>query len=163
MFTRESARKGKFRSRERKFFAIKRDAETYAKLHRIRVDNYGTAATLLSPGQLEEAAKAFRDLAPFNATLNEAVTEYVSRREQDGQSVTFTKLFELFTEAKATRSAARRSSATNCGVNSPSAEASTAWSERSEVGRTTRLNLFRLRFEICAAVEIMAVVLVSGD
>jgi integrase len=92
--------------RERKFFATKRDADNYSKLHRIRVENYGTAATLLSPGQLEEAAKAFRDLAPFNATLNEAVTEYVSRREQDGQSVTFEKLFELFTEAKAKRSAA---------------------------------------------------------
>src|SRR5881275_2426762 len=43
--------------RERKFFATKSAAETYGKAHRIRIENYGTAATLLTPGQLEEAAK----------------------------------------------------------------------------------------------------------
>jgi hypothetical protein len=59
--------------RERKFFITRSAAQTYAKTHRIRIENYGTAATLLTPGQLEEAAKAFEQLRPYKATLNEAV------------------------------------------------------------------------------------------
>jgi integrase len=94
--------------RERKFFATKSAAETYGKAHRIRIENYGTAATLLTPGQLEEAAKAFEQLRPFKATLNEAVAEFMARRSQDGRSVTFKKLFELFIEAKARRSPSYR-------------------------------------------------------
>jgi integrase len=94
--------------RERKFFATKSAADTYGKSHRIRIENYGTAATLLTPGQLEEAAKAFEQLRPFKATLNEAVAEFMARRNQDGQSVTFKKLFELFVEAKARRSPSYR-------------------------------------------------------
>ena len=94
--------------RERKFFATKSAAETYGKTHRIRIENYGTAATLLTPGQLEEAAKAFEQLRPFKATLNEAVAEFLARRNQDGQSVTFKKLFELFVQAKARRSPSYR-------------------------------------------------------
>jgi integrase len=95
-------------NRERKFFATKSAAETYGKSHRIRIENYGTAATLLTPGQLEEAAKAFEQLRPFKATLNEAVTEFMARRNQDGRSVTFKKLFELFSEAKVRRSPSYR-------------------------------------------------------
>jgi integrase len=94
--------------RERKFFATKSAAETYGKSHRIRIENYGTAATLLTPGQLEEAAKAFEQLRPFKATLNEAVAAFMARRNQDGRSVTFKKLFELFAEAKARRSPSYR-------------------------------------------------------
>jgi hypothetical protein len=45
--------------RERKFFATKSAAQTYGKSHRIRIENYGTAATLLTPGQLEEATNVF--------------------------------------------------------------------------------------------------------
>jgi integrase len=94
--------------RERKFFATRSAADTYAKTHRIRIENYGTAATLLTPGQLEEAAKAFEQLRPHKATLAEAVTEFMERRNQDGQSVTFKKLFELFFEAKGGRSQSYR-------------------------------------------------------
>jgi integrase len=94
--------------RERKFFATKNAAQTYGKSHRIRIENYGTAATLLTPGQLEEAAKAFEQLRLFNATLNEAVVEFMARRNQDGRSVTFKKLFALFVEAKARRSPSYR-------------------------------------------------------
>src|SRR5438093_5455642 len=94
--------------RERKFFATKSAAQTYGKAHRIRIENYGTAATLLTPGQLEEAAKAFEQLRPFRATLNEAVAAFMACRNQDGRSVTFKKLFELFSEAKARRSPSYR-------------------------------------------------------
>src|SRR5436190_7048544 len=94
--------------RERKFFATKSAAQTYGKAHRIRIENYGTAATLLTPGQLEEAAKAFEQLRPFKVTLNEAVREFMRQRNQDGRSVTFKKLFELFVEAKAQRSPSYR-------------------------------------------------------
>src|SRR5438094_8999484 len=94
--------------RERKFFATKSAAQTYGITHRIRIENYGTSATLLTPGQLEEAARAFEQLRPFKATLNEAVMEFMARRNQDGRSVTFKKLFELFAEAKARRSPSYR-------------------------------------------------------
>ena len=92
--------------RERKFFEKERDAKNFANVQRIRIENYGTAAVILSPGQLEEAAAAYEQLKPFGATLGEAVGQYVSWREQAARSVTFKKLFELFTEAKAKRSAA---------------------------------------------------------
>src|SRR5205823_82398 len=94
--------------RERKFFATKSAGQTYGKSHRIRIENYGTAATLLTPGQLEEAAKAFEQLRPFRATLNEVIREFMRHRNQDGQSLTFKKLFELFFEAKARRSPSYR-------------------------------------------------------
>src|SRR5438094_9408774 len=74
----------------------------------MRIENYGTAATPPTPGQLEEAAKAFEQLRPFKATLNEAVAEFMARRNQDGRSVTFKKLFELFVETKARRSPSYR-------------------------------------------------------
>ncbi len=64
--------------RERKFFATKSAAQTYGKAHRIRIENYGKCAALLTAGQLEEAAKAFEQLRPFKATLNEAVTEFMA-------------------------------------------------------------------------------------
>src|SRR6266480_3159135 len=102
------ARLSESSKRERKFFATKSAADTYGKTHRIRIENYGTAATLLTPGQLEEAAKAFEQLRPFRATLNEAVAAFMARRNQDGRSVTFKKLFELFIEAKARRSPSYR-------------------------------------------------------
>ncbi len=92
--------------RERKFFEKEKDAKNFANTQRLRIDNYGTAAVLLSPGQLEEAAAAYEQLKPFGATLGEAVGQYVSWREQAAKSVTFKKLFELFTETKSKRSAA---------------------------------------------------------
>ena len=94
--------------RERKFFDTKGQAETFATQQRTRVENYGTSATILSPGQLEQAAAAFEQLKPFGATLGEAVGQYVSWREQAARSVTFKKLFELFMEAKSQRSDAYR-------------------------------------------------------
>jgi integrase len=94
--------------RERKFFATRKDAENFGKSQRLRVENYGTAATVLSPGQLEEAAKAFEALRPLNWTLNEVVNDFIARHDSDSKSVTFKRLFELFTEAKAKRSKSYR-------------------------------------------------------
>lgn len=94
--------------RERKFFETRKEAETFGKDQRTRVENYGTSATMLSPGQLEEAAKAFEQLRPLGATLNEAVSEFIARRDRDSKSVTFKRLFELFEEAKAGRSKSYR-------------------------------------------------------
>ena len=91
--------------RERKFFRTRGEAETFATQQRTRVENYGTSATILSPGQLEEAASAFEQLKPFGVSLGEAIGQYAKWRDQAARSVTFKRLFELFTEAKAKRSA----------------------------------------------------------
>src|SRR5947208_1056652 len=68
--------------RQRYFFASKKDAEEYGKRQKQRVENYGTAAVALSPGQLEEAAAAFEEIKPLGVSLKEAVIDYVKRHRQ---------------------------------------------------------------------------------
>jgi integrase len=90
--------------RQRQFFKNKGEAETFCQQQRQRVGNYGTAATILSPGQLEEAAAAFEILKPLKATLNEVVRQYLNWRKQSASSVPFKELFEIFLSAKSKHS-----------------------------------------------------------
>ena len=59
--------------RQRLFFETKAEAESFGKQERTRVGNYGAAATILTPGQLEEAAAAFEAIKPYDVKLNEVV------------------------------------------------------------------------------------------
>lgn len=92
--------------RERHFFKTKEDAQTFCRQQRTRLDNFGSNATMLSPGQLEEAASAFERLEPLGVSLNTAVSHYLKWRKQTAASVPFKELFEMFIAAKAGRSQA---------------------------------------------------------
>lgn len=92
--------------RERRFFATKREAVTFADQQRTKLENFGRNSSTLTPGQQEQAAIAFERLAPYGATLNTVVAEFIERRQAAANSVTFKELFERFTVSKKSRSAA---------------------------------------------------------
>src|SRR4030095_1460307 len=92
--------------RERRFFESKREAETFCRQQRIRLENFGRNSSTLTPAQQEQAAIAFERIAPYGATLNTVVGEFVERRQAIAKSVTFEELFERFTGSKKSRSAA---------------------------------------------------------
>jgi integrase len=76
--------------RQRFFFETKQDALNFSDEQRTRLGNFGTQGiTGLSPSQLEQAAKAFDAIQPFNASLNEVVMDWVSRRKARDTTVTF--------------------------------------------------------------------------
>lgn len=86
--------------RERAFFATKARAAAFAQQQRVRMDNYGAAATILSPGRLEDAASAFAQIKQYGVTLNEVVAHYIGWRTQTEASVSFKELFDTFVAAE---------------------------------------------------------------
>lgn len=85
--------------RQRLFFATKDEASTYCQQTKTQVKNYGTKATVLTPGQLEQAAQAFEKLADYKVSLNEVVENWIARQRQSKASVPFEKLIEDFANA----------------------------------------------------------------
>lgn len=92
--------------RERRFFKKKSEAETFCRLQRIRLDNFGRSSGTLTPGQQEEAAMAFERLAPYSIALNTVIADFIARQKAKANSVTFKVLFDSFTTSKQNRSAA---------------------------------------------------------
>jgi integrase/recombinase XerD len=90
--------------RERRYFDTQKAAKEFCKQQRIRLENYGTASTLLPAGKIEEAQTAFDRLSPFGISLLAAVDHYLEWRKNQEQTVTFKGLFEKFIESKADRS-----------------------------------------------------------
>jgi Site-specific recombinase XerC len=92
--------------RQRHFFPSKREAQTFCEQQRIRIHNYGCNSSMLTPGQQEEATRAFERLAPYGVTLNTVVADFIARHDVRAKSVTFKTLFDRFTESKKNRSGA---------------------------------------------------------
>ena len=90
--------------RQRNFFKTKGEADTFCLQQRTRVQNHGAAATILSPGDLEQAAAALEAIKPFNVSLNEVVQHYLNWRRQMTGSIPFNDLFNEFLKAKADHS-----------------------------------------------------------
>src|SRR6266480_4115278 len=90
--------------RQRRFFESKQEAETFCRLQRIRLDNYGRNSTTLTPGQQEEAGIAFERLSPYNVTLNTVVADFIERHEARTRSVTYKALVQTFIASKKNRS-----------------------------------------------------------
>lgn len=63
--------------RDRRTFPSKQEAETFAQQARSARENEGTAAFALSGATRAEAAQCLEKLAPYNASLTEAVDHYV--------------------------------------------------------------------------------------
>lgn len=94
--------------RERRYFDNRKAAEEFCKQQRIRLENYGTASTLLPAGKVDEAVAAFEKLNGTGATLLEAVTHYIAWKARLTASVTFKEMFGRFAEAKSSRSPSYR-------------------------------------------------------
>lgn len=90
--------------RERRFFESKKEADTFCRQQRIRLENYGRNSCTLSPGQQEEAALAFDRLRPYGIALNSVVSDFIARKKAREKSVTFKQLFDAFVSSKKDRS-----------------------------------------------------------
>jgi integrase len=90
--------------RQRHFFKMKREAETFAHAQRLRIENYGRNCSPLTPGQQEEAAIAFEKLADHNVSLNTVVADWIACRDARTRSVTFEHLCEQFIAKKEKKS-----------------------------------------------------------
>lgn len=90
--------------RERRYFDSKKVADEFCRLQRIRLENYGTASTILPAGKVEEAAAAFDRLKGTGASLTEAVDQFLKWRAKRASSITFAVLLEKFAKAKEKRS-----------------------------------------------------------
>jgi len=86
--------------RERRYFESAKAAGVFCKQQRIRLENFGTASTLLPAGKVEEAAAAFDKLKGTDATLTEAVEHFLRWRSRQVASVSFKSMMEQFREAK---------------------------------------------------------------
>jgi hypothetical protein len=63
--------------RERRYFDNKKEAAEFCRQQRIRLENYGTASTLLPAGKVEEAQAAFEKLKGTGISLLEAAEQVV--------------------------------------------------------------------------------------
>ena len=90
-------------NRERRFFKNKTEAQEFARIQRIRVQNYGTSASTLPAGRVEEAAIAFERLAPHGVTLTQVVDDFLARRASETRSILLKDAFRSFEEHKPTR------------------------------------------------------------
>ncbi len=85
--------------RTRHFFETKQAALNYCEEQRIRLVNFGVqGSTLLSPGQVDQAANALELLKPHGVSLNEVVQEWLSRKRAAEASVTFEAAMDTFKE-----------------------------------------------------------------
>ena len=92
-------------NRERRFFAKKKEAETFIQQTRTRVGNEGTATHGLTSVQREAAAAAFKllgDAPPSH--LIDVVRAYLEIKKKQEKSRTFEELRVAFLKAKAKRS-----------------------------------------------------------
>lgn len=96
-----SARISESGSRERHFFATKREAQGFVDRQEIRLRNVGTDSALLSPAQREAAMLAFDMLGDDNpARLVDVVEDWLARQREAEASVTMGDLWDTFLNEK---------------------------------------------------------------
>ena len=83
--------------RQRYFFDTKQDALNFCEEQRIKLENHGTAGiSALNVTELAQAAMAFEALKPYRATLNEVVTDWLTRRQAAAASILFEVAMDAF-------------------------------------------------------------------
>src|SRR6266446_7055461 len=92
--------------RQRRYFDTRKEAAEFCRQQRIRLENYGTASTLLPAGKVEEAQAAFEKLKGTGISLLEAAEQVLQWKKRREKSVTFKAMFQSFMKAKTTRSTA---------------------------------------------------------
>jgi len=84
--------------RQRRFFKSKTEAAGEIKRIKVRLENHGTAAKLLSPSDEQQAVSAFKLLRDFGADtqLSEIVGEYLDRLREKNSSKTLSDAWDLY-------------------------------------------------------------------
>jgi integrase len=96
------------KGRNRQFFKNKSDAETFLEQKLIEQQNYGIAAFALNERQRAEYLECAQKLAPFNATLRDAVDFYIPQLRATNRSCTAKQLVEEILNAKGADGASKR-------------------------------------------------------
>jgi len=96
------------KGRNRQFFKNKSEAETVLQQKLIEQTNYGVAALAFTERQRAEYLECVEKLAPFNATLRDAVQFYLPQLRATNRSCTAKQLVEEILNAKRADGASKR-------------------------------------------------------
>jgi integrase len=88
------------RTRLRRTFASREEAETFSRLKKIERTNHGTAGISLPERLRGEAIEADQILAPYGVSILELAHEYVRKMEQSAKSETVSNAIAAFMAAK---------------------------------------------------------------
>ena len=94
--------------RERKFFASRKEAQSFASDLQVQRDNFGTRLLQMPESLREEALDCAKLLKPLQATLSEAVRFYLHHRRNASKSCTVSELVEKVLVAKASANKSKR-------------------------------------------------------
>jgi integrase len=94
--------------RNRQYFVDKAEAETFLRQKLIEYQNYGTAGLALNERQRAEYLDCAEQLAPFNATLRDAVRFYIPHLQATNRSCSAQQLAAEIISAKKGDGASRR-------------------------------------------------------
>lgn len=86
--------------RIRRFFAIKQDAEAFARLQKLASHRLGRLAEQISPGLADEAIRCEEALRPYGKSLTDAVRYYLHYLDAGQKSVPVEQLFSEVLRAK---------------------------------------------------------------
>ena len=96
------------KGRNRQHFSNKSEAETFLEQKLIEQENYGIAALAFNERQRAEYLECSEKLAPFNATLRDAVEFYLPHLRATNRSCAAKELVEEILKAKAADGASKR-------------------------------------------------------
>jgi integrase len=96
------------KGRNRQHFSSKSEAETFLQQKLIEQQNYGIAALAFDERQRAEYLECAEKLAPFNATLRDAVRFYLPQLQATNRSCTAKELVQEILKAKGADGASKR-------------------------------------------------------
>jgi len=96
------------KGRNRQFFKDKSEAKTFLGHKLIEQENYGISGMAFNLRQRAEYLECAEKLAPFNATLRDAVTFYLPHLQATNRSCTAKQLVEEMVKAKTADGASKR-------------------------------------------------------
>ena len=94
--------------RERKFFVLRKEAQSFAADLQVQKDNFGTRLLQMPEPLRQEALNCVERLKPLQATLSEAVTFYIQHRHHAQKSRTVSELVGTVLAAKTAAGRAKR-------------------------------------------------------
>ena len=80
--------------RERKYFILRKDAQSFASDLQVQKENFGTRLLQIPEVLRQETLDCAERLKPFGASLTEAVTFFIQHRYNAQKSCTFSELLE---------------------------------------------------------------------
>lgn len=94
--------------RERKYFVLRKDAQSFASDLQVQKENFGTRLLQIPEALRQEALDCAGRLQPFQATLTEAIAFFIRHRDNTRKSCTFSELLEKLLQSKKTTGRCKR-------------------------------------------------------